>query len=346
MNMRHTLIQLTKTVLATSFSFVVVALLVSPVWAVGTGAGTVISNTATLNYSLFGTPVAPVSDTVNFTVDEIIDVVVTWQDGANVPVVSPDTDRVLTFLVTNIGNGSEDFSLVVDNAIAGDQFDPANARVYIDNGNGTYDGIATETLYIPGTNEPTLDANGVDAVTIFVLNDIPAGFVVTDTGISNLTTSSMTAGAAGAPVGTVLAGLGDGGVDAVVGPTNADGNANGTYEVQSVAVTITKSNSVISDPTGCVVAPCSPIPGAVVRYTLVVNVSGIGTAENLIITDLIPAEMTYNPGTITLDTVAKGDAPFAVDGDEATFALNTVTVDLGNVTAVSSNTITFDVTIN
>jgi len=345
MSIRRTLDLLTKTILATGFSFVVAALLVSPVWAVGTGAGTVISNTATLNYSLFGTPVVPISDTVNFTVDEIIDVVVTWQDGANVPVVSPDTDRVLTFLVTNIGNGSEDFSFVVDNAIAGDQFDPNNARIYIDNGNGVFDGLGTEAQYFVGVNEPTLDANATDAVVIYVVNDIPAGFfpLLPDTGISNLEASSATAGAPGSATGTVLAGAGDGGVDAVVGPTQAQANVNGVYEIQSFAVAIVKSNSVISDPTGCAIAPCSPIPGAVVRYTLVVNVGGIGTAENLIITDLIPAEMTYNPGTITHDAVGKSDI---ADADEATFALNTVTVDLGNVAAIATHTITFDVTIN
>jgi uncharacterized repeat protein (TIGR01451 family) len=346
MNIQRTLGLLTKTVLATSFSFVVVALLVNPVWAVGTAAGMPIANTATLNYSLNGTPVAPISDTVNFTVDEIVDVVVTWQDGANVPVVSPDTDRVLTFLVTNIGNGSEDFSLVIDNAIAGDQFDPNNARIYIDNGNGVFDGLGIEAQYFVGVNEPTLDANATDAVVIYVVNDIPAGFssVLPDTGISNLTASSTTVGPP-FPVatGTVFAGAGDGGVDAVVGPTQAQANANGIYEVQSFAVAIVKSNSIISDPTGCAIAPCSPIPGAVVRYTLVVNVSGIGIAENLTITDLIPAEMTYNPGTITHDAVAKSDI---VDADEATFALNTVTVDLGNVTAIATHTITFDVTIN
>ena len=312
--------------------------------AVGTAAGTVIPNTATVNYTASGIP-GSANDIVNFTVDEIIDVTVTWQDAANVLALSPDTDGVLTFLVTNTGNGVEDFSFVVDNAVAGDQFDPTNSRIYIDNGNGIFDGLATETLYVAGAE--TLDANATDAVVIYVVNDIPAGFdsVIPDTGISNLTASSTTSTAAADPTGTVYVGAGDAGSDAMVGLTGAQANVDGIYEIQDVVVTITKSSSVINDPTGCAIAPCTPLPGATVRYTLVVNITGAGTASNLVITDPIPAEMTYSTDTITLNAVAKGDASFGVDGDEATFAANTVTVDLGNVIAPATHTITFDVTI-
>ena len=49
------------------------------------------------------------------------------QDSAAPPVASPDTARVLTFLVTNIGNGSETFRLSRSNAIEGDQYDPVSA---------------------------------------------------------------------------------------------------------------------------------------------------------------------------------------------------------------------------
>lgn len=317
-------------------------------YAVGTPVGTVIGNTATLNYSISGTAQTPITDTANITVDEIIDVTVTWQDSANVAALSPSTAQVLTYLITNTGNGSETFTLSVNNIIGGDNFDPTNAAIYIDNGNGSFDGIGTETLYT-GANNPTLDANATDAVTIFVLNDIPAALVGGNTGISNFTASSVTAGAAGAAPGTVLATLGDGGVDAVVGPTQATANADGTYVIQPVVVTIAKSATIEADPSGCSTAPCTPVPGATVRYSLTVTVSGTGTASALVISDIIPAGMTYSPGTITLNTIAKGDAPFATDGDEAEFAANTVTVNLGNINVAGVpvvNTITFDVTIN
>ncbi|MBM4337507.1 MAG: hypothetical protein FJ108_16595 [Deltaproteobacteria bacterium] len=99
--------------------------------AAGTPAGTPISNTATVSYDV-GADSYTQSATAVFTVDERIDVVVTWQDAAAVVVAPADVDRLLTFLVTNTGNGSESFALSVDAGIAGDQFDPSNARMYVD----------------------------------------------------------------------------------------------------------------------------------------------------------------------------------------------------------------------
>ena len=82
-------------------------LVCNPVLAVGTTAGIDISNTATVDYSIGGTA-GSVNDTVTFRVDEKLDVNVTWQDAANIGVNTPDTNRVLTYLLTNTGNGTDD----------------------------------------------------------------------------------------------------------------------------------------------------------------------------------------------------------------------------------------------
>ncbi|MGH8503429.1 MAG: hypothetical protein ACREVE_13350 [Gammaproteobacteria bacterium] len=106
-------------------------------FAVGTPAGTTVANTAIVNFEVGGAAgTASASD--RFSVAEIIDVAVTWQDGASPPAASPDTDRVLTFLVSNTGNGEEAFSLQVNNRAPGtDDFDPDTARIFLDgNGNG------------------------------------------------------------------------------------------------------------------------------------------------------------------------------------------------------------------
>jgi uncharacterized repeat protein (TIGR01451 family) len=314
--------------------------------AVGTAATSAISNTATVNYTASGAPLSA-SDTVVFNVHELIELTTTWQDAANVSVTSPDSDQVLTYLLVNTGNGVETFSLSVFNGDLTDQFDPTNARIYLDNGNNTWDGIATETLYQPGINDPVLDANGADRITVFVLNDIPGALSNGDLGNSRLDAQSTTAGAAGAAVGTVLATLGDGGtIDAIVGASQAQSNTTGTYVVApaaAVTVTLTKSSSVIANLEGCVIAPCAPNPGATIRYSIVVTVAGTGDAETLSITDPLPADTTYVPGSITLDAVAKTDV---VDADEADITAGTITLNLGNVTAPATRTITFDVTIN
>ena len=323
-----------------------IGLLSSPVYAVGTSATSAISNTATISYVSGGSPLVA-SDTVVISVHELIEVTTTWQDAANVPVSTPSTAQVLTYLIVNTGNGIETFSLSVDNTDVTDDFNPVFSQIYLDNGNNTWDGIATETLYQPGINDPVLDANGTDRITVFVLNDIPAALSNGDLGNSRLDVQSTTAGAAGAAVGTVLNNLGDGGaIDAVVGSSQAQTNTTGTYVVApaaAVTVTLTKSSSVIANLEGCGVPPCAPNPGATIRYTVVADVAGAGDAESLVITDVVPADTTYVAATITLDAVGKTDI---VDVDEADFTAGTITLNLGNVTAPATRTITFDVTIN
>jgi len=326
-----------------NYSLLLVLLLLSPVaMAVGTGAGVTITNTANITYDSGAVIGATVTGSTSFQVDEIIAQTLTWQDGTSVSVTSPDTNRVLQFLLTNTGNGVESYALSVNNAQAGDNFDPVNPRIYIDNGNGVFDGIATETLYQPGINDPVLDANGVTSRVIFVLNDIPAALATGNTGISRLVAAARTPGASGSATGTVLPGQGDGATDAVVGTTTADVSADGSYIMQALAVNLVKNSDVINDGSGCTTG-CTPLPGAIIRYSIVVNITGSGTAESLNVTDAIPANTSYVPNSITLDAAGLTDI---VDGDAGSLSANTVTVNLGNVLSPATRTITFEVSIN
>ena len=315
--------------------------------AVGVPAGTSITNNVTVNFTVGGIPGVAFDSDV-FEVQEVINVNVSWQDAGNVPVSASSVQQVLTFLVTNTGNGIESFSLLLNNSpVVVDDFDPLNGNIYLDgNSNGTFDGAPTDPLYVPGTNDPLLNANGVDSQIVFLVSDIPAIVSTGQTGTSELTANSLTTGAAGAASGTNLNGLGDGGIDAVVGVTQASDVANGTYEVNAnpVDVNIVKSAQVISDGAGCVTAPCSPIPGATIRYTLQVNVTGVGTANNLVITDPIPINTTYVSESMNLNSASLTDS--GVDADAGNFSANTVTVNLGNVSGAVTHSITFDVTIN
>ena len=52
-------------------------------------------------------------------------------------------------------------------------------------------------------------------------------------------------------------------------------------------------------------------------YRIAVDVSGSGTADALVVTDVIPADMTYVPGSIVLDGTPQTDADDpAVDGSD------------------------------
>lgn len=314
-------------------------LVYKPVFAVGTAAGSDVSNTATVSYSLGGNNYS-VSDTATFRVDEKLDVNVAWQDATNVSVNTPDTNQVLTYLLTNTGNGNDSYLLTVDNTIAGDQFNPSLVNIYLDaNSNGIYD-AGTDTLYNPTVNDPSLNAD--ESLAIFVVNDIPALLNPGDLGNSQLTATSNTL--SGAP-GTALANAGENNSDAVVGNSGATSGDIGTYEVSSVAVSIVKSVA-INDPLG----GNQPMPGATMTYTLVVTVSGPGTATDVVITDPIPTNTTYVDDSITLNSVAQtddADSPLVDESDYNITNAGNITVNLGDMTSASpAQTITFDVIIN
>ena len=324
------------------------------VHAVGTPVGTQITNQVTVDFTINGNT-GSTSDSTEFFVQEIIDVNVGWQDASNVLVLSPDVQQVLTYLVTNTGNGEETFSLTVNSTPAiTDDFDPLNANIYLDsNGNGIFDGTATEVAYIPGVNDLQLDANAVDSQTVFVLSDIPPSLIIDQTGVIELIANSTTSGAAGTAPGTVLVGAGDiaGGIptDAVVGLTQASVSVPGTYQIdQGIDINVVKSAQVIDDTAAggtCTTPPCTPAPGATIRYTLAVSAQGgISTAENVVITDPIPADTTYKSGSIELDGVPLTDS--STDTDAGFISADVVTVNLGDLNDADSHLITFDVTIN
>lgn len=300
--------------------------------AAPTPAATIISNIATLNYDVGGTPESITSNAASFTVDELIDVALTWQDAGPVSVNSPDTDKPLTFLLSNIGNGPESFSLSLNNSLAGDAFDPnlgASGSIYLENGlqaGFQASGPNADTIYIPGTNDPNLAAGA--SRTIYVNSNIPASLSNGNTGLVKLTASSRTPGAAGAMPGITLPGQGVGGVNAVIGSTRAEASQNGSYLVSGLTVTVDKA----------VLSPPDPIqPGSILNYRITVTVSGSGTAANLVITDPLPAELTFVPGSIVIS---------AADSDDtAQFSSNTVTVNFGNTVAPATRIFTFSITV-
>ncbi len=302
--------------------------------AAGTTAGTTISNTATATYTdTGGNPRSTNSNQVDIKVDELLDVTVAKADPGPVPVTPGSTNQVLSFTVTNTGNGSEAFNLTPTTAIGGDQFDPTTTSIVIDtNNNGVYD-PGVDTVYTAGSNDLTLAPD--QSKRVFVLSTIPGGGNDLDRGDLDLLAAARTGTG---PAGTIFAGQGQGGGDAVVGTTGADGVDRGAYVVQSATMTFVKSATVL-DPFG----GSRSVPGSIVTYTLVATISGTGTLTNLAIGDTVPANTTYQPGTILFQGSAMSDA---ADADAAQFASNAVTVQLGTVAGGQTRTVTFKVRIN
>ena len=300
--------------------------------ATGVEAGTLIENTATATYDAGDGPETIDSNTVVLRVDELLDVAVTSLNAG--PIATSGGSAVLTYSVTNTGNGPEAFTLTANPSVGGNDFDPTVDGIAVDtNGNGIYDPGVDDILPTPETTE-ILDPD--ETITVFVLLTVPGAAVDTDEAQVDLLAEAVTG--TGTP-GTTFAGAGEDGGDAVVGPNGADDNALGTIIVGITTVDLVKSATVV-DPFG----GTTVVPGSIITYTIRADVTGSGSVDDLLITDPIPTDTTYALTSLTLDGGALTDA---ADGDagEASDASG-ISVDLGTVNGGTSHSITFDVTVD
>ena len=300
--------------------------------AAGTRAGSTISNTASASFDTGAGTTTIDSNQVDLLVDELLDVTVDSSNPADVPTTPGATGQVLTFSVTNNGNGVENFVLSTIANAGGDDYDPVVTQIYIDNGDGVFD-AGTDTLYTQGANDPELDPD--ESVTVFVVATTPGTVIDGNRGIVSLVAVAVTG--TGAP-GTSFAGQGEGGGDAVVGSTGADGTDAGAFIVSAATVTLVKS-AVVTNPLGT----ADPIPGATITYTIVATVAGSGSVSGLAITDNIPADTSYVPASITLGGTAQSDA---VDADAGDYNGTRINVALGTVAGGQTRTVTFQTTID
>lgn len=304
----------------------------APALAGGVTAGTLIENTAVASYDDGAGPRTINSNTVTVRVDELLDVTLTSLDPG--PINTRPGDAVLTFELTNQGNGPEAFTLLANPTVAGNDFDVTVRAIAIDsNGNGIYDEGIDEILTAPQTTA-VLAADAV--LTVFVLVTVPDGVTDTQTSAVDLNAEAVTG--SGTP-GTVFAAAGVDGGDAIVGTTSALATARGELVVGVANVALAKS-VVLRDPFG----GASAVPGTIATFTITAQISGSGTINDLIVTDAIPDGTTYAAGTLALDGTALSDA---ADGDAGVASdAAGIAVDLGDVAAQTTRTVTFDVTID
>lgn len=301
--------------------------------ATGTRAGTLIDSTATASFDGPSGSVEISSNTVSITVAELLDVEVASTDAGDVATTPDANNQVLSYQITNIGNGSEAFTLTADTARPGDDFDTTFVHIMLDtNGNNVYD-PGVDDIYVAGTNDPVLEPD--QNISVFIISNVPADAADTQRAEVTLTAEALTGTGA---TGTIFDGQGDGGGDAVVGTSGANGEDSGFFIVEAANITLSKEASIV-DPMG----GSSAIPGAIITYSLVASVTGTGAANNVVISDAIPANTIYQAETITLEGAGLSDA----DGDDAgSFNGTAITVNLGDVPGGQTRTITFQVEID
>ena len=365
------------------------SLLLSSAAAVATGtahaqstatvAGTEVSNTATVTYTVNGTPQTTTSNTAKFVVDRKVDFTVITDQTGSTQVNLSQTNAVTKFKVTNHTNGTQDFWLDPDQTTLSvgiltgtDDFDISSMKVFVDsNGNGVYDaGVDTQT-YI---DELAPEAS----VAVFIVGNIPS-----TVGIHEAQVSLHVLAAAGGGTGSkgallIPTDLNLGNADSTLDIVFADDDSDGTLNLgdiarngqgrayasyfigtQNVALTITKSALVLSD--GVNTLNPKALPGATVQYCLLVNNgTALTGADGVVLTDVVPANTSYVPGSISIGlpggtcvlvgTTEDDDANDSgeVDGYTANFnsGTNTVTANVGTVSGLGSVAVAFKVTIN
>ena len=307
------------------------ALITTPAHAGGVKAGTLIENTASATYDGGAGPVTIPSNTITVKVDELLDVTVTSRDSG--PVSAAPGSAVLTFELTNTGNGPEAYTLSANPAVAGNDFDTTVNGIAVDtNSNGVYDPGVDQMLTGPATTA----AIAADAsLTVFVLVTIPGGVADGDQSDVSLLAEAVTG--TGAP-GTAFAGQGAGGGNAIVGSTGANATATGSLSVGITDVDLIKS-ATVRDPFG----GTGIVPGATITYAIRAEVRGSGSVSDLVVTDAAPADTTYVAGSLKLDGATLTDA---ADADAGRSGTSGISVDLGTVSGGSSHTVTFQVAID
>jgi uncharacterized repeat protein (TIGR01451 family) len=310
--------------------------LASSAQAAGLAAGTVISNTATATFNS-GSTIS--SNTVTVKVDQLIDVAVAGLNASAVPASA--TAAVLTYSVTNTGNGPSTFTLAVDPNVSGNPFNGSIQSIVIDsNNNNTYD-AGTDTVYSAGGATPSLAADA--SIKVFVLATLP-GSGVSDGQVSQIKLTATSSIGSGTP-GTVISGGGTGGVNAVVGSSTGRANANNSIVANLSGVSLTKAIVSIVDPFGGTPPGSTAVPGSVITYSITSKVTGSATINNLHILDTIPTGTTYQAGTLRLGSTGLTDAS---DADAGTASQTSgIDVSLGNVVGGSADqVVTFKVKIN
>ena len=305
--------RLTKGGIGLAVLALAMTVLAVPSWAVGTRAGTNITNTARVDFrDVNGNALFQLSNTVSTTVSQVGGVVVDPNNGP----VTLDPGDVFYFphVVTNAGNFDDYINLTAVSAGGWP------VTIYRDvNGDGVYQ---------PALDIPLLDSAG-DA------DAIPDSGLLSDSGPG----SSMRILVAV----TVPAGTADGAGDvttvtgtSVFDPTKTD-TATDTINVTSPNVSVVKS-----------VAPLGPQPpGTILTYTIVVTNNGSAAASTVVLTDPIPANTTYQAGTITYNAAARTDGGDADNADYNATNPGQITVAIGALAASGGTaTVTFQVRIN
>jgi len=306
--------QWSGTVLAVSTALSLLGTALPRTAAAAPPAGTPIGNQATATYvDATSTTYTVTSNLVTTIVQQVASLMLT---APGVRTAAPGAGVVFPHVLTNTGNGADNFNLSWVN-LGGDNFQLTGLAIYADaDGNGVPDN------FVPLAATGPLAAGAT--FRFVVVGSVPGTQIGGDFGLASLSATSVF------------------------------DNAQTASNTDRVDVT---GNAVIGV-TKSISAPSGNSPSGPYTYTLSYTNSGNSTASGVRLTDLIPAGMTYVPGsarwsvtgatplTDADSTDSQGVAPATVRFDFNVATGGAVTANLNQVPPGQSGTVTFNVNVN
>lgn len=339
----------------------------NPAYALGTTAGSTITNTVSVAFQVGGINQTGTTAADTLTVDRRVNLTVA-EVGTTTTTVTPGAvNQVTAFTVTNTSNAPLDLALGLAQQTGGagahantDTIDVSNVRIFRDNTAGL---PATIGVYDAGDTLVTyLDEVAADGiVTVFVVADVALAQANGAVAVVTLTATGREAGTVSSQGAALVqtTGANTAGMDTVFGDAagatdaarDAAFSSRDDYTVSAAALSAIKSSLIISDPLNGTSNP-KMIPGATIQYCIAItNAAGAATATTITINDPVPTNLTYDSTfgvkTNGTATIASGVATCAADtSGTGTMASNTVTGTLASVAAGQTRTLVFQATIN
>lgn len=255
---------------------VIFLLMIQNLFSVGVTAGTVIKNTAYLDYVVGSIPMKSKSNELIDIVDQKLDMNMVCQESSTVIVEPNDIKRAMSFKLTNNGNGEDTYNFIhIENPSS--DFFVSNIEIYQDNGDGIFS--VEDTI----VNELTLLAD--ESISLLLVSDIPKDAQKLSS--NGLKVNSLVQG-------DLLYGESKkfNGFYAVVASNEEAKSALCTYQVPNIVLELEKTATLSSD---------KLYKGTTIHYVIAVKAIGTGTLENVVVKDTIPEGTTYVEGTLKLD---------------------------------------------
>lgn len=274
--------------------------------ALGTPAGTAITNQATVTYEdASSNSYNALSNVVTTIVSQVAATQIAPDNAAN---AAPGDTLYYAHTVTNLGNENDVFDLTV---LSNQSW---TTSLYRDvNNNGTFES-GTDILLLDTNANVSVDTDSIaanDSLQILVCVVVPGA--ATD-GTVDVTTVTATSAFDNGQTDT----------------------ATDTTTIQAPSLSVVKSVAPLGPQT----------PGTTLTYTIVVNNTGSGSALNVQLTDPIPTNTTYVGGSILQDSNPQTDGGGDDNADFNVTNAGQVTVSIGTLASSASTTIEFSVVID